>query len=104
MHFVMNSDVSDQPQNRDQVLQNLRDQNERMHLLKIITLVTIKIEEKFPTIAKAFLFFDVDDDRRINRTEFAKGLEGLRVKLNKSDVDKLFNYLDKDNNNMLDFQ
>lgn len=34
-----------------------------MHLTKIITLVAIKMEEKFPTMAKAFLFFDTDDDR-----------------------------------------
>ena len=66
-------------------------------------LIAIKIEEKFSTIAKAFLFFDVDDDRKINRAEFAKGLEGLRVKLSKVDTDKMFDYLDRDQSNHLDF-
>lgn len=61
------------------------------------------MEEKFPTIAKAFLFFDVDEDRRITRTEFAKGVEGLRVKLSKDDVDKVFDHLDKDHDQSLDY-
>jgi Ca2+-binding EF-hand superfamily protein len=74
-----------------------------MHLTKILTLVAIKMEEKFPTLAKAFLFFDVDDDRQITRTEFAKGVEGLRVKLSKEDVDKVFDYLDKDKDQSLDY-
>ena len=74
-----------------------------MHVSKIITLVAIKMEEKFPTMAKAFLFFDSDEDRRIKRTEFAKGVEGLRVKLTKDDLDKVFDYLDKDRDQSLDY-
>jgi Ca2+-binding EF-hand superfamily protein len=48
-----------------------------------MTLVAIKIEEKFNGLAKAFLFFDVDGDQFISRNEFNKGLEGLRVKLSR---------------------
>ena len=33
-----------------------------MHLSKIMTLIAIKIEEKFNSIAKAFLHFDQDCD------------------------------------------
>jgi Ca2+-binding EF-hand superfamily protein len=43
-------------------LHELKDKNDRMHLSKIMTLIAIKIEEKFSSIAKAFLFFDVDGD------------------------------------------
>lgn len=63
IYFILNSNKRGAPQNREEILQELRDQNERMHLTKILTLVAIKMEEKFPTMAKAFLFFDVDDDR-----------------------------------------
>ena len=75
-----------------------------MHLAKLITLITTKLEEKFPTIAKAFLFFDGNDEQEVNRTKFAKGLEGLRVKLKIEDIDKVFNFLDKDSDNSLDFR
>lgn len=54
-------------------------------------------------ISKAFLFFDQDDDRKITRTEFAKGVGGLGVKLSKDDIDKVFNYLDKDADGSLDY-
>ena len=100
----MNSESQASSPNKDRVLEDLKHQNEKMHLAKLITLITIKIEEKFPTIAKAFLYFDADDQRQINRTKFAKGLDGLRVKLNYDDIEKVFKYLDKDKDNCLDFR
>ena len=103
IYFIMNSNKRGAPQSKEQLLQDLKDQNERMHVSKIITLVAIKMEEKFPTMAKAFLFFDSDEDRRIKRTEFAKGVEGLRVKLTKDDLDQVFDYLDKDRDQSLNY-
>jgi Ca2+-binding EF-hand superfamily protein len=40
----------------------LKEKNDRMHLSKIMTLIAIKIEEKFSSFAKAFLFFDKNGD------------------------------------------
>jgi hypothetical protein len=40
------------------MLSDLKDKNDRMHISKIMTLIGIKIEEKFNTIAKAFIYFD----------------------------------------------
>jgi hypothetical protein len=40
----------------------MKEDNDRKHLSKIMTLIAIKIEEKFPTLAKAFLFFDSDNN------------------------------------------
>ena len=60
IYFIMNSNKRGAPQSKEQLLQDLKDQNERMHVSKIITLVAITMEEKFPTMAKAFLFFDSD--------------------------------------------
>ena len=48
-----------------------------------MTLISIKIEVKCPSLAKSFLYFDMDIDQEISRTEFAKGIEKLRIKLNK---------------------
>ena len=74
-----------------------------MHLSKIMTLIAIKIEERCPSLAKAFLFFDMDLDQEISRTEFAKGIEKLRVKLNKDDIDRVFEHMDKDRSGTLNY-
>jgi len=74
-----------------------------MHLSKIMTLIAIKIEERCPSLAKAFLFFDMDLDQEISRTEFAKGIEKLRVKLNKEDIDRVFEHMDKDRSGTLNY-
>lgn len=67
-----------------------------MHLSKIMTLIAIKIEEKFTSVAKAFLFFDADADQKVSMAEFLKGIEKLRVKLQKDDLEKVFKHMDKD--------
>ena len=74
-----------------------------MHLSKIMTLIAIKIEEKFISLAKSFLAFDLDNDQFITKTEFAKGIEGIRVKLNKEDIEKVFNHMDKDKDGALSY-
>lgn len=66
------------------------------HLSKIMTLIAIKIDDKFTTLGKAFLYFDVDGDQLINRSEFHKGVENLRVKLPVNDVDEVFDHMDTD--------
>ena len=66
-------------------------------------MIAIKIEEKFHSLAKAFLFFDIDGDQLINRVEFHKGIEGLRVKLSKGDIDSVFEYMDRDKDGNIDF-
>ena len=52
-----------------------------------MTLIAIKIDDKFTTLGKAFLYFDIDGDQTINRSEFHKGIESLRVKLPAGDID-----------------
>lgn len=85
------------------MLTQLKSENDQMHLSKIMTLVAIKIEEKFHSLAKAFLFFDQDGDQYISKTEFAKGIEGLRVKLPKQDVDKVFDFMDKNKDGNMNY-
>ena len=58
---------------------------ERVIAVALLTHVSVK--EKFITLGKGFLFFDLDGDHAINRQEFHKGIESMRVKLAKTDVD-----------------
>lgn len=74
-----------------------------MHLSKIMTLIAIKIEEKFHSIAKAFTYFDKNGDQMINKNEFIKGVEGLRVKLPKQDLDKVFDHMDINQDHYLSY-
>jgi len=66
------------------------------YLLKLMTIIGSKIEEKFTSITKAFLFFDEDGDQEVNRAEFHQGMERMRIKCSKVDLDMVFDYLDKD--------
>ena len=62
LYYILNSNKRGTFQDKEQILHELKDKNDRMHLSKIMTLIAIKIEEKFSSVAKAFLFFDVDGD------------------------------------------
>ena len=65
--------------------------------------VTGKMEEKFTNLRAAFSFFDVDGDNNVTRAEFHSAVEKMKVKMGKVDVDKVFNYLDKDGNGEISF-
>ena len=82
----------------------MREENDRKHLNKLMTLIAIKMEEKYVTLGKAFLFFDHDGDHQINRQEFHKGIEAMRVKLPKKDIDDVFDYLDADGDCTLNYK
>jgi hypothetical protein len=58
----MSSNKRDKPNSKEEILQQLKQENDQRHLSKIMTLIAIKIEEKFQSLAKAFLFFDQDND------------------------------------------
>ena len=68
-----------------------------------MTLIAIKIEEKFNSIAKAFLHFDKDCDQMISQAEFQKGIDSLIVKLNLEDIKKVFVHMDQDNDGNLNY-
>ena len=74
-----------------------------MHISKILTLLSIKVEEKFHSMAKAFRFFDGSQDHFIQKNEFVRGLEFLRIKLKQSDIDAVFAYLDSDKDGRLSY-
>lgn len=55
-------------------------------------------------MAKAFLFFDQDNDQQIQIHEFYKGIEGLRVKVPKHDIDQVFIHMDIDCDGSLNYK
>ena len=59
---ILTSNKRDAPQNKEQILQELREENDRKHLHKIMTLIGVKIDEMFHGFNKSFLFFDQDSD------------------------------------------
>lgn len=83
----MNSNMRGAFQSKEEILKTLKDENDQRHIQKIMTLIAIKIDDKFTTLGKAFLFFDIDGDQTISRSEFHKGIESLRVKLPSNDID-----------------
>ena len=68
-----------------------------------MVLIAIKIEEKFHNLNKAFLSFDLDGDQGIQRNEFHKGIENLRVKLPKGEIDRVFDHMDQDGDGKLNY-
>jgi Ca2+-binding EF-hand superfamily protein len=57
--------------------------------------IWMKIEEKFTRMADAFRFFDQENNATVNKNEFRDGLERLKVKIPVQDIQRVFNYLDK---------
>jgi len=63
-----------------------------------------KIKEKFETIAKAFRFFDIDNNTKLSPKEFREGLERLKIKISDEDRENVFSHLDKDGNGWLSYK
>jgi hypothetical protein len=103
LYYVMNSNKRGQPLSKDQLLAQLKQENERLHLSKLLLLISIKIEEKYSSVAKAFLAFDRNESKTIEWREFLKGVEGLRVKLPKEELRKVFDHLDANHDQQLTY-
>lgn len=54
-------------------------------------------------LSVAFRKMDTDFSKRLNLHEFRQGLKGFRVDMTDEDIEKLFDYLDKDDNGNIDF-
>ena len=103
VYFVLNSNKRGAYQSKEEILRSLKEDNDRKGIAKIMVLIAIKIEEKFHNLNKAFLSFDLDGDQGIQRNEFHKGIENLRVKLPKAEVDKVFDHMDQDGDGKLNY-
>jgi Ca2+-binding EF-hand superfamily protein len=103
LYYVLNSNKRGAFESKEELLRNLKDDNDAKHLVKIMTLIAIKIEEKFTGLNKAFLFFDENGDREISKAEFAHSIDKMRIKLNEKDMNMVFDHLDKDGDGVIDY-
>lgn len=69
--------------------------DDEKHLLKLLELVSNKINERFLNLQHCFRYLDVDHSQSISINEFAQAIEHMRLKLSFEDIKKLFNYIDK---------
>lgn len=53
--------------NREQILAQMRDANEKLHVNKLITLIAIKIEEKCQSLGHGFRLFDKNSDNQLSK-------------------------------------
>lgn len=71
---------------------------EEQHLLKLLSLVSEKIRERFVNFQSCFRFLDTDHTQSISLNEFAQAMDHMRLKLSFEDIKRLFRYLDKSGN------
>jgi hypothetical protein len=72
-------------------------------LKRNLEFIWLRIDEKFPSLSKAYRFFDVNYNNRVTFNEFSKGLELLKVKMNLRDQLACFKYLDADDSQYLTY-
>ena len=66
------------------------------HLLKLLSLVSSKINERFRNMREAFRYIDTDHSQSISINEFAQAIEYFRLKLSFEDIAKLYRFLDSE--------
>jgi Ca2+-binding EF-hand superfamily protein len=74
------------------------------HLLKLLSLVSNKISERFLNLQRCFRYLDVDHSQSISINEFAQAIEHMRLKLSFEDIKKLFNFIDKKGNGEIGYE
>lgn len=71
-------------------------EQERAQFKRIMSLITVKIHERFKNLLAAFRYFDSDHQLSLTLNEFAQGIEHLRIKISFDSVKSVFQYLDVD--------
>lgn len=96
--YVMNSNThGTQNERGERVYEQVKCLSpEEAHLIKLLSVVSEKINERFTDFHHCFRFLDTNHSQSISINEFAQALEHMRVKISFEDTKRLFNYLDKD--------
>ena len=63
-------------------------------LIKLLSLVSFKINERFRNMREAFRYIDTDHSQSISINEFAQAIDYFRLKLSIEDIQKLYRFLD----------
>ena len=73
-------------------------------MVKLLTLVSDKIRERFSNIQNCFRFLDVNHSQSISINEFAQAIDYMRLKISFDDIKKLFRYIDKNETGEVDYE
>jgi Ca2+-binding EF-hand superfamily protein len=69
----------------------------------LLEYINDKIKEKFPKMAQAYRFFDAGHKSAINLQEFTTGLKNLKIVITDEETEKVFKFLDKNNDDLLTY-
>lgn len=104
MYYVMSSNTDGGYKwNEGLQKKDLDKLNQNKSLHSLLEYIHDKIKEKYPKMAKAYRFFDTDHKTAITKEEFAKGLSSLKIVLSEKEIDKTFEFLDKNNDGLLTY-
>lgn len=73
-------------------------------MIKLVNILSQKIEEQFTSIKEAFQFFDLNNDDKVSMEEFCLAIKRLKIKtINKEEAQIIFEFLDDDNDKNVSF-
>lgn len=103
MFYIMNSNQRGGRMNQEEIIQVTQDEKRNSTLNKVMMLISIKLQEKFNTMSKAFIFIDSNSNQQITKLEFQAAIERMRIKLSKEDIDLVFDHLDKNQDGQINY-
>ena len=71
---------------------------EESRILKLLSLISAKITERFKNLRECFRYIDTDHSSNISLNEFAQAIDFFRLKISFEDITKLFRFLDENGN------
>ena len=104
MYYVLSSNTKGSFSTKDGLNQNnLENLEIDKDFNSLLEYIHDKIKERYPKMAQAYRFFDVDHKTAITKEEFTIGLQKLKIVLDEKEVDKVFEYLDYNKDNLLTY-
>lgn len=70
--------------------------DDEKRLIKLLSLVSFKINERFRNLREAFRYIDTDHSQSISINEFAQAIDFFRLKISFDDIQKLYRFMDAD--------
>ena len=86
MTYIMSSNAKGSLAEKSKTPQWHERNSGEKHLLKLLTLVSSKINERFRNMREAFRYIDTDHSQSISINEFAQAIEYFRLKLSFEDI------------------
>jgi len=97
MTHIMTSNTKGNLFQKDKSLVDWQDKSdEEKRLIKLLSLVSFKINERFKNLREAFRYIDTDHSQSISINEFAQAIDFFRLKIGFEDIQKLYRYMDTD--------